>query len=71
MQPARDGFCVLEGCSNPLGPDALEFVHKGVSTGGICEICLASVPAIRVLFVRNKDGYLQPEEMVTINKLTS
>lgn len=71
MTPKPDGTCALEGCSNPLGPDAFEFEHKGIKTGGICEICLTSVPAIRVLFVKDKDGFLRPEEMITINKLTS
>jgi hypothetical protein len=66
-----DGTCVLEGCSNPLGPDALEFEHRGRKTGGICEICLASVPAVRILFVKDKDGFLKPEEMVIIDKLTT
>ena len=71
MTPKPDGTCVLESCSNMLGPDAFEFEHKGVKTGGICEICLASVPAIRVLFIKDADGLLRPEEMVTIDKLTS
>jgi hypothetical protein len=71
MLPKADGICALEGCSNPLGPDSLEFVHKGITTSGICEICLASVPAIRVLFVKDGEGTLRAEEMVTIDKLTS
>lgn len=69
--PKPDGLCVLEGCSNTRGPDSLEFEHKGINTGGICEVCLASVPAIRVLFIKGKDGLLKPEEMVTIDKLTT
>jgi hypothetical protein len=71
MKPKPDGICALESCSNTLGPDALEFEHKGIKTGGICEICLAAVPAIRILFVKDSDGLLRLEEMVTINKLTS
>jgi hypothetical protein len=71
MTPKPDGICSLESCSNSRGPDALEFEHKGVNTGGICEICLASVPAIRVLFVKDATGLLRPEEMVSIDKLTT
>jgi hypothetical protein len=71
METKPDGICALEGCSNPLGPDALEFEHKGVKTEGICEICLASVPAVRVLFVKDANGILRVKEMVTIDKLTS
>jgi len=71
MRTKPEGICALESCSNPLGPDALEFEHKGVKTGGICEICLASVPAVRVLFVKDSEGILRAEEMVTIDKLTS
>ena len=61
-----DGICILEGCSNVLGPDCLEFHHKGIHVGGICEICLASDPSVRVLFVRDDKGILRPEEMISI-----
>lgn len=72
MLPKPEGICVLEGCSNPLGPDALEIVHKGITTSGICEICLASVEAVRLLLVKTGNSrLLHIDEMVTIDKLTS
>jgi hypothetical protein len=70
MEPKLDGICSLEGCYKPLGPDALEFNHKGISTGGICDVCLASVPAVRILFVKDSKGLLHPEEMIPLEKLT-
>jgi hypothetical protein len=62
--------CSLEGCDNPLGPDALEFTHKGVMTGGICEVCISSVPAIRVLLIKKNDLF-HVEEMTLINRLST
>jgi hypothetical protein len=61
--------CVLEGCTNKLGPEALRISHKGKPVGGICEKCIATVPAFRVLFVLDKQHYARIEEMVPINNL--
>ena len=33
-------MCSMLDCGKPLGPDALEFTHKGEPAGGICENCL-------------------------------
>ena len=58
--------CSMTDCNKPLGPDALEFTHKGEPAGGICENCLSDEGAVRVLFKIGGGGILYPEEMVTL-----
>jgi len=55
--------CSNEDCDNEMGPDSLEFTHKGKPAGGFCDVCIGNAPAVRVLFKRNADGILIPTEM--------
>lgn len=60
--------CSMLDCDNPLGPNALEFTHKGEPAGGICDLCLEEEPVIRVLFKLNKEGIYEAEEMTHIKE---
>lgn len=59
--------CSNEDCDNDLGPDSLEFNHKGQPAGGFCDICIRNAPAVRVLFKRNEEGLLLPIEMTGLD----
>jgi hypothetical protein len=34
--------CSMSDCTNEIGPDSLEFTHRGKPAGGICDRCIAS-----------------------------
>ena len=57
----------MSDCTNEIGPDSLEFTHRGKPAGGICDRCIASAKGVRVLFKRDKDGNFIPAEMFGID----
>jgi hypothetical protein len=59
--------CSLTDCNNPIGPNALEFTHKGEPAGAICDQCVQSAQTLRILFKKNDRGLFEPEELVVIN----
>jgi len=60
--------CSNEDCNNDIGPDSLEFTHKGEPAGGFCDVCIGNAPAVRVLFKRGDDGQFFPIEMSGLDK---
>lgn len=62
--------CSMPECDGQLGPDSLEFLHKGEPAGGICGLCLADADAIKVFFQKDPEGMLEPRELVHIESLT-
>lgn len=58
--------CSMTDCNGPLGPDALEFTHKGDPAGGICENCLTNAGKIRIVMDLDEDGRYEPVEMVSL-----
>ena len=49
-------------CENPLGPNSMEFTHRGKPAGGLCDECIQGVKKIRVVFERNSKGVLTAVE---------
>jgi hypothetical protein len=60
--------CAVGDCENGRGPDALEFTIGGEPAGFICDSCVANIPALRVLFSRDKEKRLQAVEVVFVEK---
>ena len=61
--PRKDpNICSMHLCEIPLGPDAMEFTHKGEPAGGICTECLGDTRKLRVVFERNNEGILEATE---------
>lgn len=59
--------CITEDCPMGLGPDSLEFTHKGEPAGYICEKCIANIPALRVLF-KSEGGMLKATAVTFLEK---
>jgi hypothetical protein len=64
-------LCSMESCGKPLGPDALEFAHKGEPAGGVCENCLNQTTKIRILFEQDENGIFLPIELVQLDNTLS
>jgi hypothetical protein len=61
--PFKDpNICSMHLCDMPLGPNSLEFTHKGKPAGGICTTCVGDSQKIRVLFKKNQEGVLEAIE---------
>ena len=61
-------LCSMLDCGKPLGPDALEFTHKGKDAGGICADCLEHAETIRVLLKLGEGKIYEATEMVVLSK---
>lgn len=65
------GICSLQDCNKPLGVNHMTFTHKGKLCGSICEACLNNSAKLRIILEANKEGILQPTELVQLdNKLS-
>ena len=61
--PKKDpNTCSMYLCPVPLGPDAMEFTHKGLPAGGICTQCLGDSKKLRVVFEMNQERVLEATE---------
>lgn len=61
--PRKDpNICSMHLCRIPLGPEAMEFTHKGKPAGGICTECLGDSRKLRVLFEINDEKILEASE---------
>ncbi len=61
--PRKDpNLCSMHLCATPLGPDSMEFTHKGEPAGGICTPCLGNSKKLRVLFEMNGEKILEASE---------
>jgi len=64
-------ICSMTLCDKPLGPDALELMHKGQPAGGVCENCLNNAGKVRLLLQQNSDGIYVPEELSVLDESLS
>lgn len=54
--------CSSHLCENQIGPDAMEFTHKGEPAGGLCTACIEGARKMRVVFAMNDRGVLEAVE---------
>ncbi len=58
--------CIMDGCSNTLGPKSLVIKHQEEVTSFICDLCLGELPALKLHMKKNEEGYLEIDQVIPI-----